>query len=142
MCPLSNLNKALCSGTKISLFECHRRVRNSCAIFLSFLQMQGDSGGPLQCKQGSVWIQAGITSFGVPCATGTYPEVYARVSEYQEWITTQVSATVVNFVTFNSTGTDPDSSFVCPNSSPASTSVLLLSAVSLATLLLHHVLLM
>lgn len=103
--------------------------------------MQGDSGGPLQCKQGSVWIQAGITSFGIPCATGIYPEVYARVSEYQEWITTHVNTTAKNFVTFNSTGTDPDSSFVCPNSSPANTSKLLLSAVLLAMLLLQHVLL-
>ncbi|XP_075890473.1 chymotrypsin-like protease CTRL-1 [Nelusetta ayraudi] len=103
---------------------------------------QGDSGGPLQCKQGSTWIQAGITSFGIPCATANHPEVYARVSEYQKWITDQVSATTVNFVTFNSTGTDPDSSFVCLNSSPANTSNLLVSAVVLATLLLHHVLLL
>ncbi|KAM6951165.1 serine protease 27 [Aplochiton taeniatus] len=51
--------------------------------FISISLTQGDSGGPLQCKQGSVWIQAGITSFGVPCALGTFPEVYARVSEFQ-----------------------------------------------------------
>ncbi|CAG07594.1 unnamed protein product, partial [Tetraodon nigroviridis] len=47
---------------------------------------QGDSGGPLQCQQSGMWIQAGITSFGVPCATPEYPEVYARVSEFQQWI--------------------------------------------------------
>uniref|UniRef100_A0A669D2F3 Zgc:123217 n=1 Tax=Oreochromis niloticus TaxID=8128 RepID=A0A669D2F3_ORENI len=74
---------------------------------------QGDSGGPLQCKQGSKWIQAGITSFGVPCALAGFPEVYARVSEFQTWITNQVAGANVGFVTFTSSGTDTDSSFVC-----------------------------
>ena len=41
--------------------------------------VQGDSGGPVQCWQGSVWVQAGIASYGVPCATG-FPEVFTRVS--------------------------------------------------------------
>uniref|UniRef100_A0A7N5ZWE6 Peptidase S1 domain-containing protein n=1 Tax=Anabas testudineus TaxID=64144 RepID=A0A7N5ZWE6_ANATE len=61
---------------------------------------QGDSGGPLQCKQGSVWIQAGITSFGVPCALAGFPEVYTRVSQYETWITNQVGGANVGFVTF------------------------------------------
>ncbi|KAM9424747.1 chymotrypsin-like protease CTRL-1 [Pholidichthys leucotaenia] len=73
---------------------------------------QGDSGGPLLCKQGSQYIQAGVTSFGVPCAVGI-PEVYARVSEYRSWITEQVGEAVIGFVTFTSSGTDQDSSFVC-----------------------------
>ncbi|KAG7507235.1 mast cell tryptase-like [Solea senegalensis] len=73
---------------------------------------QGDSGGPLQCKQGSQWIQAGITSFGIPCAIG-FPEVYARVSQFQTWVTNQVGGVNVGFVTFNSSGTDQDSSYVC-----------------------------
>ncbi|KAK2820328.1 hypothetical protein Q5P01_023287 [Channa striata] len=74
---------------------------------------QGDSGGPLQCKQGSVWIQAGITSFGVPCAQAGFPEVYARVSQFQTWIINHVDGANVNFVTYTSNGTDQDSSFVC-----------------------------
>ncbi|RVE59542.1 hypothetical protein OJAV_G00189760 [Oryzias javanicus] len=76
---------------------------------------QGDSGGPLQCKQGSSWIQAGITSFGIPCALQGYPEVYARVSEFQAWITAQVEGAAVNFVTYNSTGTNQDDNYVCSN---------------------------
>uniref|UniRef100_A0A3B3DV77 Peptidase S1 domain-containing protein n=1 Tax=Oryzias melastigma TaxID=30732 RepID=A0A3B3DV77_ORYME len=76
---------------------------------------QGDSGGPLQCKQGSSWIQAGITSFGIPCALQGYPEVYARVSEFQAWITAQVEGAAVNFVSYSATGTDQDASFVCRN---------------------------
>ncbi|KAI3365699.1 hypothetical protein L3Q82_010764 [Scortum barcoo] len=74
---------------------------------------QGDSGGPLQCKQGSVWIQAGISSFGIPCALPGKPEVYARVSEFQDWITSQVAGANVRFMTFNSNGTDPDNNFDC-----------------------------
>lgn len=102
------------------------------------LLLQGDSGGPLQCKQGSVWIQAGITSFGVPCALANIPEVYARVSEFQTWITDNIAASNVSFVEFNSNGTDPDSSFVCTNSTENSASELKFAAL-LVTLLLQQI---
>ncbi|XP_055360546.1 transmembrane protease serine 9-like [Betta splendens] len=75
---------------------------------------QGDSGGPLQCKQGSVWVQAGISSFAPqPCALAGYPSVFARVSAFQLWITNQVSAANVGFVTFTSSGINQDDSVVC-----------------------------
>ncbi|XP_073722646.1 chymotrypsin-like protease CTRL-1 [Misgurnus anguillicaudatus] len=73
----------------------------------------GDSGGPLQCKQGSVWVQAGITSFGVPCATEGFPEVYSRVSEFQSWVSENVNETDIGFVTYLSRGTDRSSNFNC-----------------------------
>ncbi|XP_023267147.1 prostasin-like [Seriola lalandi dorsalis] len=82
---------------------------------------QGDSGGPLQCKQGSVWIQAGITSFGVPCALADFPEVFARVSQFQTWILDQVAGSSVNFVTFTSRGQNPENNFVCRANSANST---------------------
>ena len=41
----------------------------------------GDSGGPL-VSQGS---QAGIVSWGIPCAVGR-PDVWARVSSHRDWI--------------------------------------------------------
>uniref|UniRef100_A0A3B3IAA1 Peptidase S1 domain-containing protein n=1 Tax=Oryzias latipes TaxID=8090 RepID=A0A3B3IAA1_ORYLA len=47
---------------------------------------QGDSGGPLVTKNGTTWIQAGVVSFGNKCALPNFPGVYARVSEYQTWI--------------------------------------------------------
>uniref|UniRef100_A0A9J8C4D8 Zgc:123217 n=2 Tax=Cyprinus carpio TaxID=7962 RepID=A0A9J8C4D8_CYPCA len=74
---------------------------------------QGDSGGPLQCKQGSVWVQAGITSFGTSlgCAKEGFPEVYSRVSEFHTWVTENVEGAAIGFVTFLSNGTD--SSFTC-----------------------------
>ncbi|TWW81333.1 chymotrypsin-like protease CTRL-1 [Takifugu flavidus] len=74
---------------------------------------QGDSGGPLQCQQGGKWIQAGITSFGVPCARPEFPEVYARVSEFQQWVTDNVAGANVSFALFSSSGTDPDNNFTC-----------------------------
>nr|XP_061807653.1 chymotrypsin-like protease CTRL-1 [Nerophis lumbriciformis] len=74
---------------------------------------QGDSGGPVQCKQGSVWIQAGVTSFNIPCAEG-FPDVFARVSFFQDWITAQVAGADVSFVTYASSGGDQDDDFLCP----------------------------
>lgn len=78
-----------------------------------FSSFQGDSGGPLQCKQGSVWIQAGISSFGIPCALAGFPEVFTRVSQYQTWITNQVVGANVSFVLYNPSGTNQDVNFTC-----------------------------
>ncbi|KAA0725441.1 Mastin [Triplophysa tibetana] len=73
----------------------------------------GDSGGPLQCKQGSVWVQAGILSFGLPCATVGFPEVYSRVSEFHTWVIENVRGAEIGFVTYLSSGTDTDTNFKC-----------------------------
>ncbi|XP_024913430.1 chymotrypsin-like protease CTRL-1 [Cynoglossus semilaevis] len=75
---------------------------------------QGDSGGPLQCKLNSIWIQAGISSFGIPCSIGV-PEVFARVSQFELWIKEQMAAdgASASFRTVTPSGTDPDSSFDC-----------------------------
>ncbi|XP_061564540.1 prostasin [Cololabis saira] len=102
---------------------------------------QGDSGGPLQCKQGSSWIQAGLSSFGVPCALAGFPEVFARVSQYETWIKESVGEATVGFVVYNSSGTDPDNSFVCDSAS--SPTLLKFSTqftfVSFATVMAHHI---
>ncbi|KAJ0015922.1 hypothetical protein NQD34_014212 [Periophthalmus magnuspinnatus] len=107
---------------------------NLCSSFYSFINVtitcnmlcagelgkgvcQGDSGGPVQCKQGSRWIQGGISSFGIPCAVGI-PEVFSRVSEFQSWITGHLAGTNVSFVEFTSNGTDLDSSFGCNTTAP------------------------
>nr|XP_061807655.1 chymotrypsin-like protease CTRL-1 [Nerophis lumbriciformis] len=108
---------------------------------------QGDSGGPVQCKQGSMWIQAGLASFGIPCAREGFPEVFARVSFFQDWITAQVAGADVSFVTYTSSGGDQDDDFRCrlteppssmtmPPAPPPSLSTTLLSSLSLLLLVL------
>ncbi|XP_054463252.1 polyserase-2 [Anoplopoma fimbria] len=74
---------------------------------------QGDSGGPLVSKQGSLWIQEGVVSFGIGCAEPKLPGVYARVSQYQIWINSQITSNQPGYVTFTSTGTDGDLSVTC-----------------------------
>ncbi|XP_071264928.1 uncharacterized protein [Salvelinus alpinus] len=74
---------------------------------------QGDSGGPMVSKQGIRWIQSGVVSFGNGCAQANLPGVYARVSQYQNWINTQITSDQPGYVTFSSSGTDSDFSVSC-----------------------------
>lgn len=81
---------------------------------VSSLSLQGDSGGPMVSKQGSVWVQSGIVSFGFGCAQPNLPGVYSRVSRYQSWIKSRIRSNRPGFVQFISSGLDPDSSYTCP----------------------------
>uniref|UniRef100_A0A3B3YYN3 Peptidase S1 domain-containing protein n=1 Tax=Poecilia mexicana TaxID=48701 RepID=A0A3B3YYN3_9TELE len=74
---------------------------------------QGDSGGPMVSKQAGRWIQSGIVSFGIGCANPNYPGVYARVSQYESWIKTQITTNQPGFITYTSTGTNSDLSVSC-----------------------------
>ncbi|KAG1935506.1 transmembrane protease serine [Pimephales promelas] len=74
---------------------------------------QGDSGGPMVSKQGSLWIQSGVVSFGEGCAEPNFPGVYARVSKYQNWINEHITTNQPGFITFTSNGTDGDLSISC-----------------------------
>ncbi|XP_057716663.1 transmembrane protease serine 9-like [Corythoichthys intestinalis] len=83
---------------------------------------QGDSGGPMVSKQGSMWVQSGVVSFGIGCARPNLPGVYARVSQYQEWISNEIGVDdLPGFVTFTSSCTDPDRDVSCPGLPPAPT---------------------
>ncbi|XP_051745389.1 testisin-like isoform X2 [Ctenopharyngodon idella] len=64
---------------------------------------QGDSGGPMVSKKNSLWIQSGIVSFGIGCAEPKYPSVFARVSQYQNWIKSYMGSNPPGFVEFNPT---------------------------------------
>uniref|UniRef100_A0A3B3XRH2 Peptidase S1 domain-containing protein n=1 Tax=Poecilia mexicana TaxID=48701 RepID=A0A3B3XRH2_9TELE len=77
---------------------------------------QGDSGGPMVSKQAGRWIQSGIVSFGIGCANPNYPGVYARVSQYESWIKTQITTNQPGFITYTSTGTNSDLSVSCTGS--------------------------
>nr|CBN81369.1 Polyserase-2 [Dicentrarchus labrax] len=111
--PIPVIGQKQCSCNYVSVSEANITDEMICAGQENKGACQGDSGGPLQCKQGGVWIQAGITSFGIPCALAGFPEVYARVSQFQNWIMDQVAGASVGFVKFTSNGVDQGSSFVC-----------------------------
>ncbi|XP_051904810.1 serine protease 27-like [Hippocampus zosterae] len=80
---------------------------------------QGDSGSPMVTKQDSKWIQSGVVSFGQGCARPKLPGVYARVSQYQDWISNHTgNDNLPGFVTFTSPGTDPDLEVSCDDAMP------------------------
>jgi len=52
---------------------------------------QGDSGGPLfTSKEGGGYVQVGVVSWGIGCASKHFPGVYARVSRAYGWIEREV----------------------------------------------------
>ena len=69
-------------------------------------------------QEGSRWVQSGIVSFGIGCALPNIPGVYARVSQYQDWINGQISSDQPGFVTFTSSGTNSDLSVTCDGLPP------------------------
>ena len=48
----------------------------------------GDSGGPIYVKDNGKMVQVGISSFvsSAGCLHSKYPVVFARVSQYIDWI--------------------------------------------------------
>uniref|UniRef100_A0A3Q1ITP8 Peptidase S1 domain-containing protein n=1 Tax=Anabas testudineus TaxID=64144 RepID=A0A3Q1ITP8_ANATE len=79
---------------------------------------KGDDGGPLVSKQNGRWIQGGVVSAGMNCTKASLPGIYTRVSQYQSWISSQISRDQAGFFSFTSSGTDSDLSVTCLTSSP------------------------
>ena len=47
---------------------------------------QGDSGGPLICDDNGRAVLYGLVSHSVGCARKGYPNIYAKVAAYLDWI--------------------------------------------------------
>ncbi|RXN12337.1 chymotrypsin-like protease CTRL-1 [Labeo rohita] len=92
----SNCNKAYGAGITSNMICAGTAAKSSC---------QGDSGGPVVSRNASLWIQSGIVSFGFEkCDDPKYPSVFARVSQYQDWITSNIGSNPPGFVKFNNSG--------------------------------------
>ncbi|XP_016117262.1 chymotrypsin-like protease CTRL-1 [Sinocyclocheilus grahami] len=97
----------------------------------------GDSGGPMLSRNGSLWIQSGIVSYGkIPCDDAKHPNVYTRVSQYQDWIKSYTGSNPPGFVAFNndiqySTPTPTKTQTAASNSNSRSVPSLLLFPLSL-----------
>ena len=48
--------------------------------------LKGDSGGPLICDVDGKPVLYGVTSWGFGCAKKNSPGVWAKVTEYVDWI--------------------------------------------------------
>ncbi|XP_048014255.1 chymotrypsinogen A-like isoform X1 [Megalobrama amblycephala] len=75
-----------------------------CAGFLNQQEKSmcsGDSGGPMLSRNGSLWIQSGISSFTTQrCEDRRFPSVFARVSQYHDWIKSYMGKNKPGFVKF------------------------------------------
>lgn len=82
---------------------CKYHLRNVYVIFFliptikiktieNFPLFQGDGGSPLVCpdpNNPNRYLQAGIVAWGIGCGEVGIPGVYAKVSNYREWIDEQ-----------------------------------------------------
>ncbi len=58
---------------------------------------QGDSGGPLMVPGHGDYVLVGVTSWGIGCASPTYPGVYARLGSpvLNDWVRAQIPTAAV-----------------------------------------------
>jgi len=87
---LENANNA-----QIRIFLPYEESETNLERYFNSFILQGDSGGPLVwLNPQNVWVQVGITSYGISCGEVQFPGVYTRVSSFSFWITSERSISI------------------------------------------------
>ena len=68
---------------------------------------QGDSGGPFVCQEGGRWVLRGAVSWGNPMCKTDHYTVFARVSNYLDWISQKMTGKHLTKMSVN-TCSSPD----------------------------------
>lgn len=61
---------------------------------------QGDSGGPFVCQEGGRWVLRGAVSWGNPMCRTDHYTVFARVSNFLDWISQNIAGKVLYIFRF------------------------------------------
>ncbi|KAA0701386.1 Suppressor of tumorigenicity 14 protein -like protein [Triplophysa tibetana] len=129
----------------INCKEAYRGIITSNMICAGLLNVggksscQGDSGGPAVNTNGSRWIQSGIVNFGSErCDDPKYPSVFARVSQFQDWIESFTGNNPPGFVQFPSNGLSSSVSPLISSLSPLLLSISLTFSIIPFTISLCH----
>ncbi|XP_029962781.1 hyaluronan-binding protein 2 [Salarias fasciatus] len=92
---LLEANVLLINQEKCNERQIYNRVLDSSMLCAGHLQggvdsCQGDSGGPLTCKENGAHVVYGLVSWGDQCGKKNKPGVYARVTNFLDWINSKI----------------------------------------------------